>query len=61
MDATDCYTLIRLTGAEARGVLSKLCPVELSARMAPNGECFRTSLAGLVVGVVRDDVLGHLS
>ena len=60
-DTTHGYALMRLTGAEARGVLSKLCPVDLSASTAPNGHCFRTSLAGLVVGVVRDDVDDQLS
>jgi sarcosine oxidase gamma subunit len=52
---------MRLIGPESRGALSKLCPVDISARSAPNGNCFRTSLAGLVVGVVRDDVDDQLS
>ncbi len=60
-DVTHGYALMRLSGAEALGPLSKLCPLDLSARTAPNGNCFRTSLAGLAVGVVRDDVDDHLS
>jgi heterotetrameric sarcosine oxidase gamma subunit len=60
-DLTHGFALMRLTGFEARAVLSKVCPVDLSERTAPNGHCFRTSLAGLVVGVVRDDVNGQLS
>ena len=60
-DVTHGYALMRLTGAEARDLLSKLCPVDLSARTAPSGNCFRTSLAGLAVGVVRDDVNDQLS
>jgi heterotetrameric sarcosine oxidase gamma subunit len=60
-DLTHGFAVMRLTGANARTVLSQLCPVDLSPRTAPNGYCFRTLMAGLVVGVVRDDVIGQLS
>jgi heterotetrameric sarcosine oxidase gamma subunit len=60
-DLTHGYALGRLTGEQARAVLSKLCPVDLSARNAPNGTVFRTLFAGLVACVVRDDVNGVLS
>lgn len=60
-DLTHGYALLRLTGEHARAVLSKLCPVDLSARNAPNGTVFRTLFAGLVACVVRDDVNGALS
>ncbi len=55
IDLTHAYALVRLTGDQARSVLSKLCPVDLSARTAPNGTALRTAVAGLAVGVVRDD------
>jgi heterotetrameric sarcosine oxidase gamma subunit len=61
IDLTHGYALGRLTGENARAALSKLCPVDLSARNAPNGAAFRTLLAGLVVCLVRDDVDGALS
>ena len=61
LELTHGYAVVRLTGNEARAVLSKLCPVDLSARAAPNGAALRTSLAGMVVGVVRDDVDDELS
>lgn len=60
-DLTHGYALVRLTGSEARTVLSKLCAVDLSACTTPNGAALRTSLAGLAVGVVRDDVDDELS
>ncbi len=60
-DLTHGYALGRLTGEQARAVLSKLCPVDLSARNAPNGAVFRTLFAGLVACLVRDDVDGALS
>jgi heterotetrameric sarcosine oxidase gamma subunit len=55
IDLTHAYALVRLTGDQARSVLSKLCPVDLSARTAPNGTALRTAVAGLALGVVRDD------
>lgn len=61
IDLTHAYVLVRLTGDEASAVLSKLCPVDLSARTTPDGTAFRTALAGLVVTLVRDDVAGHAS
>jgi heterotetrameric sarcosine oxidase gamma subunit len=60
-DLTHGYALGRLTGEQARAVLSKLCPVDLSARSSPKGSAFRTLFAGLVVCIVRDDVNRDLS
>lgn len=61
IDLTHGYALGRLTGEQARAALSKLCPVDLSARNTPNGAVFRTLFAGLVACVARDDVNGDLS
>ena len=55
LEMTHGYTVVRLTGNEVGAVLSKLCPVDLSTSAAPNGAVIRTLLAGMVVGVVRDD------
>jgi heterotetrameric sarcosine oxidase gamma subunit len=56
LGVTHGYAVVRLTGNEATAALSKLCPVDLSGRAAPNGTSVRSSVAGMVVGVVRDDV-----
>jgi heterotetrameric sarcosine oxidase gamma subunit len=61
IDLTHGYALVRLTGNEASAVLSKLCPIDLSARTTPDGTSFRTGLAGLVVTILRDDVDGEPS
>ena len=37
-------------------MLSKLCPVDLSDKVTPNGAAFRSSVAALVTDVIRDDV-----
>ena len=37
LEVTHGYAVVRLTGNEVGAVLSKLCPVDLSARAAPNG------------------------
>jgi heterotetrameric sarcosine oxidase gamma subunit len=55
LEMTHGYAVVRLTGEEAGVVVSKLCPVDMSARAAPNGTVVRTLLAGIMVGVVRDD------
>ena len=60
-DLTHGYAVMRLTGRAARTVLSKLCAVDLSGRSAPNGNAVRTSLAGIVAGIVRDDLEEELS
>ena len=56
LEMTHGYAVVRLTGEEAGVVVSKLCPVNLSERAAPNGTVVRTLFAGMIVGVVRDDV-----
>ena len=61
IDLTHGYALLRLTGDKASAVLSKLCPIDLSARTTPDGTAFRTALAGLLVTIVRDDVAGGRS
>jgi sarcosine oxidase subunit alpha len=61
IDLTHATVLVRLSGDDAAAVLAKLCPIDLSARTAPGGSAFRTSLAGLAVGLARDDVAGEAS
>jgi heterotetrameric sarcosine oxidase gamma subunit len=61
VDLTHGLALVRLTGPGSRPALSKLCPIDLSGHRTPNGAAFRTALAGLTVGVVRDDRAGEPS
>jgi len=62
VDLTHGRALMRLSGPDALGgVLCKLCPVDLAERVAPDGTALRTSLAGVVTDIVRDDVAGEAS
>ncbi|HKY46603.1 MAG TPA: hypothetical protein VJQ79_01355 [Acidimicrobiia bacterium] len=61
VDLTHGRALVRLTGEEAALVLGKLCPIDLSDPMCPNGAAFRASVANVVTDVVRDDVAGTRS
>ena len=55
IDVTHGRALIRLTGAEAASLLAKVCAIDFSDRVTPNGAAFRSSVAKLVTDVVRDD------
>jgi heterotetrameric sarcosine oxidase gamma subunit len=62
-DATHGRALMRLTGARAADLLAKVCGVDLSEEVTPDGAAFRSSVAKLVTDVVRDDqdeVLSYL-
>jgi heterotetrameric sarcosine oxidase gamma subunit len=54
-DATHGRALMRITGARAADLLAKVCGVDLSEEVAPDGAAFRSSVAKLVTDVVRDD------
>ena len=60
-DITHGRALVRLTGAAAAGVLSKLCAIDLSDTITPDGAAFRSSVAKLVTDVIRDDQAGARS
>jgi sarcosine oxidase, subunit alpha len=47
--------LIRITGARAADLLAKVCSVDRSEQVTPDGAAFRGSAAKLVTDVVRDD------
>lgn len=55
LDITHGRALIRLSGEASAKVLSKLCPVDLSDQMAPDGCAFRASIGNVVTDVVRCD------
>jgi len=61
VDLTHGRALMRLTGVQAALVLGKLCPIDLSDPMCPNGAAFRATIANVVTDVVRDDVEGTRS
>jgi heterotetrameric sarcosine oxidase gamma subunit len=54
-DATHGRALIRITGAGAPDLLSKVCAIDLADQVTPDGSAFRSSVAKLVTDVVRDD------
>ncbi len=60
-DATHGLALVRITGARAADLLAKVCGVDLSEEVTPDGAAFRSSVAKLVTDVVRDDQGGERS
>jgi heterotetrameric sarcosine oxidase gamma subunit len=58
VDVTHGRALLRLTGAGARGVLAKLCAIDLADSVTPDGTSCRSFVGSIVVDVVRDDVKG---
>ena len=55
VDLTHGRALIRLCGQSAASVLAKVCGIDLSDGMTPDGAAFRTSVAALATDVIRDD------
>ena len=58
VDLTHGRALIRLCGSSAPGVLAKVCGIDLSEGITPDGAAFRTSVAALATDVIRDDLGG---
>jgi len=61
LDLTHGRALVRLTGPAAAQTLNKLCAIDLSDRVTPDGTAFRSSVAKLATDVVRDDFDGTRS
>jgi sarcosine oxidase subunit alpha len=55
VDLTHGRALLRLGGARSADLLAKVCAVDVSDDVVPDGAALRTSVAGLVTDVVRDD------
>lgn len=55
VDQTHGRALVRLTGAPAPDILSRVCAVDLSDETSPNGTALRTSIANVVTDLVRHD------
>ena len=60
-EATHGRALMRITGARAADLLAKVCGVDFSEEITPDGAAFRSSVAKLVTDVVRDDRGGERS
>ena len=60
-DATHGRALMRITGARAADLLAKVCGIDFSEEITPDGAAFRSSVAKLVTDVVRDDRGGERS
>jgi heterotetrameric sarcosine oxidase gamma subunit len=60
-DATHGRALMRITGTRAADLLAKVCGIDLSEEVTPDGAAFRSSVAKLVTDVVRDDRDGERS
>ena len=60
-DATHGRALMRITGVQTADLLAKVCGVDLSEGITPDGAAFRSSVAKLVTDVVRDDLVGRRS
>jgi sarcosine oxidase subunit alpha len=58
VDLTHGRALLRLTGPGAADLLARVCALDLSDDAVPDGAALRTSVAGVVTDLVRDDVRG---
>jgi len=61
VDLTHGRALIRLTGSSAVKVLARICGVDLSDDITPDGAAFRTGVASVATDIIRDDRNGTLS
>jgi len=57
-DVTHGRALIRLTGPAAADVLRKVCGIDFSDRITPDGAAFRSSVAAVATDVIRLDTGG---
>jgi len=55
VNLTHGRALVRLDGSSAASVLAKVCGIDLSDDLTPDGAAFRTAVAALATDVVRDD------
>ncbi|MDQ3783511.1 MAG: hypothetical protein M3360_01245 [Actinomycetota bacterium] len=60
-DLTHGRAAMRITGPEAGALLAKVCAVDLTEEITPDGAAFRSSVAKVVTDVVRDDRGGQHS
>lgn len=58
VDLTHVRTMYRLTGDDAAGLINRVCALDLSDGMFPNGAAARTLFAGVATEIVRNDENG---
>jgi heterotetrameric sarcosine oxidase gamma subunit len=56
VDVTHARALIRIVGTNGAKVMSKLCGIDFGDKASPDNTALRTSVAGLVVELVRSDL-----
>ena len=56
VDVTHARALIRMVGTKSAKVMSKLCGIDFGDKAAPDNTAIRTSMAGLVVEIIRSDL-----
>jgi heterotetrameric sarcosine oxidase gamma subunit len=56
VDVTHARALIRIVGTDSAKVMSKLCAIDFGDRASPDNTALRTSMAGLVVEILRSDL-----
>src|SRR5699024_3399594 len=61
VDLTHGRALFRLTGEEGAELLNKICALELSDDVVPNGSALRSSVGGVVTDIARNDRNGTRS
>jgi len=61
LDLTHERAAVRLTGGTAHKLLEKVCAINLSEQVTPNGAALRSSVARVVTDIVRDDSNGERS
>ena len=61
VDLTHGRALIRLTGSRAVNVLARICGIDLSDEITPDGAAFRTSVASVATDIIRDDLSSRRS
>lgn len=55
VDLTHVRAMFRLSGEDAPAVINRVCGIDLSDGMFPNGAAARTLFAGVATEIVRDD------
>jgi heterotetrameric sarcosine oxidase gamma subunit len=56
VDLTHGRALVRLRGADSAALLAKVCAVDLTDAVTPDGAVLRSSVARVVTDLVRDDL-----
>jgi sarcosine oxidase, subunit alpha len=56
IDVTHGRALMRLSGPDSQRLLAKVCAIDLSDAVTPDGAAFRSSVAKVATDVVRDDL-----